>query len=579
MIGTLWKGVLPALTGDTVAGLGRLLFSKSWGRFEEAVKDPAAAQQARLSAILSANADTEFGRLHGFGRIKTPSDYRAAVPVRDWAGFEPFIAKMVEGEKNVLTSENVLFFARSSGTTGNPKHVPVTESFLQEYRTGRRVWMRQVLQTFPGLVRGTLLTIHSPRIEYRTPAGVPCGSITIPLGMNNLGLSVAKGFHDIPMEIFHIADFDAKYYCILRFALQSDISMIGAINPSTVMLFCKKLAEFAPRLARDLRDGGLEPGECIDPILKARLKRKLSPAPEMAAALEGSLSKNGFVKPAEVWPGLCGLLSWKGGSAPFYLRQFPKWFGDLPVMDYGYGATEGNFSIAMSAEGDDGVLIPNGHYMEFIPEDCSTESTPAVGMEALVPGGRYRVIITASNGLCRYDINDIVECTGMYARTPRVRFIHKGGSMLSITGEKVGEAHVVEAVTAACAECGIEPVGFTATIRLAETPYYLLGIEVSHGFNEGGLVHLGEVFDRALRRVNMEYDAKRESLRLERPAVLLLEAGVYAGYREAQVKAGAPDAHCKPPHLSPDEGIFERLKVVREVGAHRDAPGQVRRRT
>jgi hypothetical protein len=562
LIGALWKDLLPAIPTGTVAGLGRALFSRSWARFEKAAADPAAHQLQGLLAILQRNAGTVFGREHGFERIRTAADYRSAVPVRSWDGFEPYIARMFDGEKNVLTSEDVLFFARSSGTTGTPKHVPVTQEFLEEYKTGRRVWMRQVISSFPGLVRGTLLTIHSPKIEYRSPAGVPCGSITIPLGLNSMGLSVAGGFQDIPMEVFYIPEFEAKYYCILRFALETDISIIGAINPSTVVLFCRKLTEFAPRLIEDLNAGTISNAPLMDPVMRARLGRRLSPNPEMARKVAGSLEKNGRVMPRDLWPSLCGLLSWKGGSAPFYTAQFPGWFGDLPVMDYGFGATEGNFTTPLSPEGDDGVLIPNGHFMEFIPEgEISRGGDAAVGMESLEKGGRYFTIVTASNGLYRYDINDIVECTGRHLNTPTVRFLHKGGNMISITGEKVGEAHVVEAAAAACARTGVELNGFTCTARLAETPYYVFGVEPAGEADRAALHGLLSAFDEALAGANFEYAEKRKSLRLGPPVLAVLKRGAFAAYRERRVAEGAPDSHVKPPHLSGDDGLIRSLGV------------------
>jgi hypothetical protein len=494
--------------------------------------------------------------------VRTPEDFAKAVPIRTWTDFEPYIDRMTAGEENVLTAEEVLFYGRSSGTTGRPKNVPVTQSYLDEHRAGRRAWMRQVIAQFPGLVRGRLLTIHSPRVEGRTPSGVPYGSITIPLGLNAQNIAVARGFHDIPMEIFFIPDFEAKYYLILRFALDTAISVVGAINPSTIVLFCTKLTEFAPRLIADLRAGTISDALAVDPVLRGRLRKLVKPNPSMADAVERSFSKHGFVKPVDLWPTLCGLLSWKGGSAPFYLAQLPRWFGGLPIMDYGYAATEGNFTVAMDAASNDGVLIPHGHYVEFIPEGNETP----LSMDRLEPGGRYRVIVTASSGLCRYDINDIVECTGNYRKTPRVMFLHKGGNMLSITGEKIAESHVVEAASAAAAGAGVPLAGFTCTVRLAETPYYLIGAEPEAAADETKLLDLLARFDRELGRVNMEYEAKRKSLRLAPPRLVVLARGAFERYRQDQVKNGAPDSHCKPPHLARDEKIFTRLTVLEEIG-------------
>ena len=50
-------------------------------RFEQAVRDVEGAQAAKLREIVDRNADTDYGRKHGFASIRTIEDYRKAVPV------------------------------------------------------------------------------------------------------------------------------------------------------------------------------------------------------------------------------------------------------------------------------------------------------------------------------------------------------------------------------------------------------------------------------------------------------------------------------------------------------------------
>ena len=55
---------------------------RRYRRMMQAARDPRAAQEAVLGRILTANADTEFGREHGFSRVAGMSEYRRAAPVR-----------------------------------------------------------------------------------------------------------------------------------------------------------------------------------------------------------------------------------------------------------------------------------------------------------------------------------------------------------------------------------------------------------------------------------------------------------------------------------------------------------------
>ena len=54
-------------------------------------------------------------------------------------------------------------------------------------------------------------------------------------------------------------------------------------------------------------------------------------------------------------------------------------------------------------------------------------------------------------------------------------------------------------------------------------------------------------FDAALRRANVEYDGRRESGRMGPPEASVVRPGTFAAWREARVRAGAPDAQVKDP--------------------------------
>src|SRR5436190_2614027 len=96
-------------------------------RFEAATQEPQRVQEALLRRILTQNAATIFGREHGFATIRTADDFRRQVPVADYDAFEPYIARMRKGERNVLVADTRLhMFALTSGTTAARKFIPVT---------------------------------------------------------------------------------------------------------------------------------------------------------------------------------------------------------------------------------------------------------------------------------------------------------------------------------------------------------------------------------------------------------------------------------------------------------------------
>ncbi len=555
---------------ETLALFARLLFSRSWRKFHEAVHDVRGVQEKRLLEIVRRNQNTDFGRRHHFSEIRDFESFRRNVPVRGYDEFDPFIQRMLAGEADVLVAGRPFFYAQTSGTTGAAKYIPVTREYLKEYRNPRRIWMRQVMQSFPGLLKGKILGMHSPKIEGRTKAGVPYGSITVAFSgsPDDTKMKVRDlGYDPAPRRLFLLSDFERRYYAVLRLAAQESLSLVGTINPSTMVLLAKKLDAHAEALAEDLESGQMRGLETLPEPLQSELRLRLRPAPEAAARLRASKARHGRVVATELWPELRGLLAWKGGSAPFYLRQLGDWFPGLAVMDYGYLATEGGFSIPLSTDGSRGVAAVTGHVLEFVPEEAAEQGTfePAFLADELEIGATYRVIITGSHGLYRYDINDVVRCVGRYGNCAEIEFLHKGGNMLSITGEKVGESHVVNAFDRAVQSTGLSLVGFSVSLELGDPPRYLFAVEPREEIPKNALDRFRIAADLALQEANMEYGAKRSSKRLGAPALVVLKSGAYDEERMRRVAAGAPDSHVKPPHLVRDPARIEAFGILDRI--------------
>src|SRR5205085_2081588 len=74
--------------------------------------------------------------------------------------------------------QRVLMFALTSGTTAEPKYIPVTQAFLNEYRTGWNAFGIKALLDHPEAILRRIVQVSSRMDENRTPGDVPCGAIT-----------------------------------------------------------------------------------------------------------------------------------------------------------------------------------------------------------------------------------------------------------------------------------------------------------------------------------------------------------------------------------------------------------------
>src|SRR5262249_22285971 len=131
------------------------------------------------------------------------------------------------------------------------------------------------------------------------------------------------------------------------------------------------------------------------------------------AELEAIILRTGRFRPRNVWPELSLVAVWTGGSAGAYTAELRRYFGGAPVRDHGLSASEGRMTIPLANHRADGLLDIGAHYFEFIPEAEHGSAHPTV-LEAheLREGESYYILLTTSSGLCRYDIQDVVRCTG-----------------------------------------------------------------------------------------------------------------------------------------------------------------------
>ena len=576
--------VAARLPARTIARLATILFSKTARQLESAAHDVEGAQRQRLRTQLERAKDTDFGRRHGFAAILAAPDlvtaYRAAVPLQTWDDVSPWVERMVAGESNVLTPEDVFFYATTSGTTGHRKLIPVTSAFIEEARVTTRVLARTTLTQIPGAVQGKRLQMRSPGVEELRP-GVYAGSITVALAGTIPGANEVdddKGALDaLPPAVFEIEDFRTRYFLCIRLAASEDVRLVSAINPSTLLLFAQTLAERGEEIAAALEQGTLG----ADLVLDAKLRGRLTPFAKKdaaaAARIRESAARHGVARMADLFANLAGLVCWKGGSAPWYVARLPQSYGPVPVLDYGYAASEGVFGAPLSTDGAASGIFPHGHFYEFFLEDDVEHAHPK-GLHQLQKGQRVEVVVTTGAGLFRYQMFDIVEVVG-HTRTaaigtdvdgiPLVIFRQKAGAMASVTGEKLGEAHVVAAMNRLHQDAHplsskilglcVAPLLPSVGEGEALTPRYAIALDLAHDATDKDLESFAIAFDGALAVENLEYDAKRNSLRIAPAVAVRLPPRAFAAHRAERVAQGAPDAHVKIPHVSADGGLLLRL--------------------
>lgn len=526
------------------------LTRRQWTGWHDLTAKPQEIQDHLLFDLIKRNRATRFGRDHHFEAIRSLSDYRAQVSVGDYERLRPYIEHAQNGEAHALTAEPVLMFTLTSGSTGQPKLIPITQTTRRNHRQLTRLWYYRAFVDHPDLFSGKLLGVVSPVIEGRTAGGIPFGAASGLIYQSSP--SWIQNAYATPYEIAEVKDFEAKYYLIMRLALEHDITFFGTPNPSTILKLVETVNRNKQEMIQDICDGTIAAWCNLQPKMRAALESRLRKNPARARRLESLIKNDGTLRPREYWPRLQLIGCWKGGTVGVRLKEFARWFGKTtPVRDLGYMASEAQMTLPISDSGSAGILAIDENFYEFIPESEIDSPAPTILTCAeLEAGASYYLVLTTAAGLYRYDINDVVRVAGFYNQTPLIEFVRKGRDVTNITGEKLHVNQVIQAMAQAQNAAGMAVQHFRACAD-AEESLYSFFVELDGAMPaQERLMQLLQELDASLRALNVEYAQKRESRRLAAPVLCVMKSGWFQRKTNAALEPGTRDVQLKAQLLS-----------------------------
>jgi hypothetical protein len=536
--------------------------------FELMTHSPEIVQEELLRRILAHQAATAFGADHKFADVRSLADFRKVVPVKGYDYVEPYMQRVLKGETSaLLADQKIHMFAMTSGTTATRKFIPVTDHYLADYKRGWNLWGLKAYRDHPEVRLRPIVQMSGDWQEFFTETGIPCGAVT---GLTaQMQMWIIRRIYCVPAIVGKVKDPAAKYYLALRLSIPRKAGMIIAANPSTLVSLARAGDADKEALIRDIHDGTLSDRFDIPAEVRAGVQRKIAKRHrDRARMLEDIVRRTGTLYPKDYWPQDCIIGNWMGGSVGAYLRHFPKYFGATPVRDVGLIASEGRMTIPMADGTPSGVLDISSHVFEFIPEEEGDSKNPTVlAPHELQEGRTYYILLTTAYGLYRYNIFDVVRCTGFFNKTPLVEFLSKGAHFANITGEKVSEHQVTAAMAQVLRDMDLNLTAYSvAPCWDDELPYYGLFIERSDLKSRDQGVHLTQALEQRLAGINIEYASKRESQRLGPMRLFLLPTHAWQQWdRQRLARSGGALDQYKHPCLIPDPKFRETLTIEEEI--------------
>ncbi|MCH9682051.1 MAG: GH3 auxin-responsive promoter family protein [Deltaproteobacteria bacterium] len=530
----------------------------------ERVQDQFLAEQ-----VIAPNVDCQFGRSHGFDKIRTLDEYRRAVPISGYDAFAELIERTVHsGEQGLVTGDPIKRFFLTSGSTSKAKYIPVTSRFVRNKSRTFGVYWSLVFGEHPTAKSGRMVTNFSDSGKaVRSPGGLRCSSESAYWASVTRATQMRER-PIIPKTVAQIGDSDGRYYAIARILLEEQFSVIMTLNPSTILLLFQKVGQFAEELFSDIERGGIGGPASVGDEVRAYVADNYGGNPQRADQLRALLGQPPGLMAHRLWPQLDLAICWRSPMLQPYIDLLGPHFDGVAQRDYILMASEGVMAVPLHDTASGGALALGANLFELVPEDEIDSPNPTVLSPHEVEVGRtYVLVLSNASGLYRYNIGDVVRVVRFEQRTPVVEFLHRAGSTCSLTGEKLTEDQVTAAVSDVGEQLGLAIESFTLAPARGGFPHYVAMLELNHEAERAVLQEFPRRLDEALEQHNMEYGSKRSSQRLAPPELWLVRPGGYEARRRQRLAGGASDSQIKPTHLTRDANFVDQFDIVERFHA------------
>jgi hypothetical protein len=514
-----------------------------------------------LADLLAHNADTEFGRQHGFGGVRTLDEFRKAVPIRDYGGLSPWIDRAAAGVPGVLTADEPVVYFTSSGSTGEHKKIPVTARFMRTtfFPFFYAAWA-PLAEHFPDAIArpdAVLNLKHDPQPKVATTAsGRPhLGASQVDFGTAfGEPLSAEPGsaasWNALPTGV-DAGDHLEKAYLRLRLAVAGDVRSVIGINPAVVAALPFQLREWWPRIVKEIHDGTLggRPHQTPDPARARELSRLAE--------------RVGRVLPAHVWPNLRSVFCWTNGLAALYLPRLREELGaGVTVLPAPVAASESPVAVTLDRHPSAGSPVVTAAVYEFVPADEEIgDGSTTLELSDLAVGQEYHVIVSHVGGLYRYALGDVLRVVDTEDGVPRLAYAGRSG-LSNVHGERLREAQVVRSLAAALGAGGLEVRNAACRVRAGDgaTPArYEFACAPWLPWSDDEANRLAARLDNEIAAESPGYRQARAAGLLAPLALCRLDGEAFLREWHDQVRGGVRPAQAKDRLFRRDEESWRRL--------------------
>lgn len=484
-----------------------------WSYIDQFYHNPLNTQIRTFNDLISTAQFTEFGKKYDFAQINTYKDFKSNVPIHTYEDILPYIKRMMDGEKNILWSSPIEWFAKSSGTTSDKsKFIPVSNESIEEnhFRAIRDV-LAIYFKNFPQseFMSGKALLMGGSHKVHEVNDSVSYGDLSAVLLQNMV--SWQNMIRTPGLDIALLEDWEEKLEKMAEVTIKEDVRYLAGVPTWTLVLLNK-------------------------------IKENTG---------ESDLHK--------IWPNLELYIHGGVNFAP-YREQFASFFPNKKVNTVDtYNASEGFISGQDIMDSDEGMLLflKHGIFYEFMPiEEIEKENPHTLQLDEVELDTNYAMVISTNSGMWRYMLGDTVAFTTL--NPFRIKVTGRTKHFINAFGEEVMIENTDHAITIACKQTDSKLHDYTAApIYFGDDQKggheWLIEAEITEDKKEAFV----KILDQEIQNVNSDYEAKRhKDLALQMPKVTFVKSGTFQSWLKSKNKLGGQH---KIPRLSNDRKLLDEM--------------------
>lgn len=469
-------------------------------------------QENILKTLLKTGSKTVFGREHHLETVKTYEEFRAAVPIRDYEQFKPYIDLVKEGKHNVLWKGQPIYFAKTSGTTSGVKYIPISrDSISNHINTARNALLCYMAETGNSAFANGKMIFLSGSPELERIAGIPTGRLS---GIVNHHIPHYLRTNQLPSyETNCIEEWETKLDQIVAETIRQDMTLISGIPPWMQMYF-DRLIQVSGKQIKDL-------------------------FPNFSVLVHGGVN-----------------------FEPYKDRLLDSIGKSVDTIET-YPASEGFFAFQDSRQ-EEGLLLNtnSGIFFEFVPAAEIFDKEPTrISLKDVQMGVNYALLVNNNAGLWGYNIGDTVRFVSIspYRMVVTGRIKH----FISAFGEHVIGEEVEYSLMKAAKEEGIQINEFTVAPFIMQQgegkSFHEWFVEFEQ--RPADMHAFARKVDSNLRAKNIYYDDLISGNILQPLQIHPVKKNGFINYMKSIGKLGGQN---KVPRLSNDRSFAEELEKYRD---------------